>query len=153
MWMAVGLVCLLAPVSGPTVSSFAPVGLYVGHWGVDLGTSAGTVVRAPLSGTVTFAGSVAGMRSVTIQDGDLKVSVSYLSEMEVARGVRVDRGSVVGRSGLAHGSEALHLSVRIGNRYVDPAPFLQCRFRPISEALRLVPYPGGSANRNPGRNL
>lgn len=153
MWMAVGLVCLLAPVSGPTVSSYDPVGLYAGHWGVDLGAPAGTAVRAPLSGTVTFAGSVVGMRSVTIQNGDLKVSMSYLSEVRVGRGTQVERGSVVGRSGLAHGSQALHVSVRLGDRYVDPAPFLQCRFRPISEALRLVPYPGGSANRNPGRNL
>lgn len=153
MWMAVGLVCLLAPVSGPTVSSFAPEGLYAGHWGVDLSASVGTTVRAPLSGTISFAGSVAGTRSVTIQSGDLKVSVSYLSEVAVSRGARVERGSAVGRSGLAHGSEALHLSVRLGDRYVDPAPFLQCRFRPISEALRLVPYPGASANRNPGRNL
>lgn len=153
MWLAVGLVCLLAPIFGQQVGSFAPEGAYAGHWGLDLAASSGSSVRAPLAGTVSFAGSVAGMRTVTILNGDMKVSVSYLSEVEVASGTRVERGTTVGRSGVAHGTEAVHVSVRIDDQYVDPAPFLECRFRPISEALRLVPYPGGSANRNTRRHV
>lgn len=153
MWMAVGLVCLLSPVPGPVSEPFAPVGAYAGHWGVDIAASAGTPVVAPVTGTVTFAGSVAGMRSVTIEAGAVKVSMSYLGEVSVSAGMEVSRGQEVGTSGLAHEQEAVHLSVRLDGSYVDPGPFLRCRFRPIAEALRLVPYPGGSANRTTRRHL
>lgn len=153
MWVAIGLVCLLSPVDGAQTGVFAPQGAYAGHWGVDLGTPVGTPVRAPLDGSVSFAGSVASMRTVTVQQGELKVSVSYLSTVQVSAGQRVNRGDILGTSGLAHGEPAVHLSVRLGGSYVDPGPFLRCSFRPISDALRLVPYPGGSAHRNTGRNV
>lgn len=153
MWLALGLVCLMAPVDGPVVEPYAPAGAYAGHWGVDFAAVPGTIVASPLDGRVSFAGSVAGMLTVTIERGDLKVSVSYLSEVLVAAGEEVSAGAPIARSGSAHGAEALHLSTRIGGRYVDPAPFLACAFRPLSEALRLVPYPGVRENRTPGRNL
>ncbi len=153
MWLAMGLVCLLAPVPGQQVAAYAPQGAYAGHWGVDLAADPGSAVAAPLDGEVTFAGSVAGTATVTIRQGPYKVSVSYLSEISVAAGSRVTRGTVVGRSGTAHGERAVHLSVRLDDTYVDPDPFLQCRFGSVSEALRLVPYPEASANRNPGRHL
>ena len=151
--MLIGLVCLLPPVPGKVVAPFAPVGLYAGHWGVDLAAEPGGLVRAPLTGTVTFAGSVAGMLTVTIGSGDLKNSVSYLASVDVVAGQSVEAGDRVGRSGAAHGETGVHLSVRIQDRYVDPEPFLHCRFGPISDALRLVPYPVESANRTPRRNL
>lgn len=153
MWLALGLVCLMAPVDGPVVEPYAPAGAYAGHWGVDFAAVPGTVVVSPLDGRVSFAGSVAGMLTVTIETGDLKVSVSYLSGVLVTVGEEVSAGAPIARSGSAHGTEALHLSTRIGGRYVDPAPFLACAFRPLSEALRLVPYPGVRANRTPGRNF
>ena len=151
--MLLSLVCLMAPVSGPIVSGYGPVGDYGGHWGVDLATEPGTSVRAPISGVVSFAGAVAGMRTVTVTAADLKVSVSYLSEVDVAVGQAVRAGEVVGRSGLAHGTEAVHLSVRVLGRYVNPVPFLSCRFGSISQALRLVPYPGSGAYRTSRWNL
>src|SRR5690606_20070506 len=120
-------------------------------WGVDFAAAEGAVVKAPLAGTVSFAGLVAGMRTVTIEQGGMKVSVSYLADVEVATGQRVGRGVVIGTSGRAHGEAAVHLSVRLGGEYVDPAPFLRCSFNPISDALRLVPYPGSRANRNSRR--
>ena len=64
---AFSAVCLVAPVDGPVISEYAPVGSYGGHWGIDYAAAVGTSVRAPASGRVTFAGSVAGMRSVTIE--------------------------------------------------------------------------------------
>lgn len=153
MWMAVGLVCLLAPVPGEQLAPYAPVGAYAGHWGIDLAAEVGTDVAAPIGGEVTFAGVVAGTKTVTIRRGPSKVSVSYLSEISVEAGDRVGPGRIIGRSGLAHGEPAVHLSLRLDGEYVDPAPFLACRFRPLSEALWLVPYPEASANRNPGRYL
>ena len=80
---ALSAVCLMAPVDGPVVAEYAPVGFYGGHWGIDYAAAAGSQVRAPASGRITFAGSVAGMRSVTIEPvPGFKVSLSYLSEIE-----------------------------------------------------------------------
>lgn len=120
--------CLwVPPVDGPVVAGFEPGSGYSGHWGVDVAASPGSAVLAPGSGVVTFAGRVAGMRSVTILVGDsVRVSLSYLSSIEVSTGEHVTAGTVIARSGLAHGEAAVHLSVRIGDAYVDPAPYLQC---------------------------
>lgn len=147
MWMLVALACLFPPVPGAVVRGFAPQGQYGGHWGIDLAAKEGSDVRSPLSGAVSFAGSVAGMTTITVVSGDLKVSVSYLAAVAPSRGERVEQGDVIGTSGRAHGVAAVHLSVRVDGEYVDPSPFLACRWGPISNALRLVPYPGAGANR------
>lgn len=119
--------CLQAPVPGEMTSPFAPIGHYQGHWGLDLAANPGSQVRAPGPGVVTFAGSVAGMLTVTIDHGGgLRSSVSYLESILVAHGDEVGSGEVVGRSGAAHGRPQLHLSVRVNGEYVDPEPFLAC---------------------------
>lgn len=156
--MLVGLVlsavCLVAPVDGPMVGEFAPVGSYGGHWGIDYAVPSGTTVRSPASGRVTFAGSVAGMRSVTIEPvPGFKVSLSYLSEVSVASGDRVERGDVVGMAGSPHGAEGVHLSTRIDGEYVDPEAQLGCRDTDITRALRLVTPPGPYARQRAHRDL
>ena len=156
--VALSAVCLMAPVDGPIVAPYSPVGAYGGHWGVDYSAPVGTPVRAPASGVVTFAGSVAGMISVTIEPvSGFKVSVSYLSSHRVSTGQQVTRGMIVGLSGTPHRVPGVHLSTRIGGRYVDPRSRLECRATDISRALRLVtppaPYPRRRANRHPRRDL
>src|SRR4051794_34920547 len=63
-----------APVAGPlrVVRSFvAPITTYgPGHRGVDLGSREGQTVLAAATGTVTFAGSVAGRGVVVIAHPD-----------------------------------------------------------------------------------
>lgn len=123
------------PVPGPVTAEFAPGAGYEGHWGVDFAVSPGAVVRAPLGGLVSFAGTVAGVRSVTIAPDDThRVSVSFLSSVSVAEGAVVERGAPVGTSGWAHGLDAVHLSVRVAGRYVDP---MSCRS--TRGELRLLP--------------
>jgi murein DD-endopeptidase MepM/ murein hydrolase activator NlpD len=156
--MALAAVCLIAPVEGPVTAGFAPIGDYAGHWGIDFGVTVGTPIRAPASGRVTFAGSVAGMLSVTIEPvSGYKVSVSYLSELAVLAGQSVSRGQTIGRSGSPHGSPGAHLSARIDGRYVDPRARLGCISTDISRALRLLPppapYPRRRAHRHPGWDL
>ncbi len=151
------------PVAGSIVRLFAPTGAYSGHWGVDFGAKEGTPVRAAGAGVVTFAGSVAGMKSVTVHHGGgLRTSYSYLAGISVAPDEQVKAGRVLGATSLDHGSAALHFSVRLADRYLDPAPFLDCRARPPAPALWLLPawwggagpaYPFGDAARHPGRNL
>ena len=121
------LCLVLSPVDGPVIAGFEPSPGYSGHWGVDIAADPGSEVRAPAAGVITFAGQVAGMKSVTIRlDEEVRVSLSYLSSTEVAVGDRVEAGAMVGRSGLAHGEHALHVSVRVGGAYVDPIPYLSC---------------------------
>lgn len=120
--------CLVVPpVPGPVVAPFQPTDSHAGHWGVDLSAPEGSEVMAPAPGVVSFAGEVAGMKSVTIRvSGDLRVSLSYLSSVGVRVGEHVAAGQVLGWSGRAHGERGVHLSVRVGGRYIDPIPFLRC---------------------------
>jgi murein DD-endopeptidase MepM/ murein hydrolase activator NlpD len=109
------------PVPGPLTVEYAPEGTYGGHWGVDFAAEPGSTVRAPVGGRVSFAGMVAGVRSVTIApDSVHRVSISYLSSVWVEEGTMVEPGAPLGSSGWAHGRPAVHLSVRVGGRYVDP---------------------------------
>ncbi len=131
------------PVSGAVVRDYAPIGRYAGHWGIDIAAARGTAVLAADSGQVAFAGSVAGMLSVTVSHGGgLRTSYSYLDEVDVIVGQQVARLDVVGRSGADHGLEALHFSVRVGDRYHDPERWLGC-FAAPHLGLRLVPVPAG----------
>ena len=133
-------ICLRAPVPGPVVSPYAPEGRYAGHHGVDFAAPVDSPVRAAAAGSVTFAGSVAGMLTVTVDHGDSRSTVSYLSAVAVRTGSSVEAGTVIGYSGFAHGSAALHFSVRIGDVYMDPMPFLLCRSGG-EERLYLLPPP------------
>lgn len=141
---------LTPPVPGETVRRFSPAHRG-GHWGVDLASPWGGTVRAPVSGTVTFAGRVAGRLSVTIAPEDrLRVSLSYLWRVRVSAGQWIEVGGVLGQSGTDHGLPAVHLSVRVAGRYVNPEPALACGRRtghPWGK-LRLVSQPpGGRADR------
>ena len=121
------------------VAPYAPVGEYAGHWGLDFGVPAGSPVGAAAPGVVTFAGRVGGRASVTIDHGgDLRTSYSYLASIGVRRGDRTDQGTVLGVSDVHGGRTAVHFSLRIGERYIDPVARLVCPTAPWA-ALRLVP--------------
>ncbi|MDH3307651.1 MAG: M23 family metallopeptidase [Acidimicrobiia bacterium] len=130
---------LAPPVPGRIVSAYEPSGLYAGHWGVDLDAAIADPVRAAATGTVTFAGLVAGNRTVTVDHGGgLKTSYSYLSGTRVGRGARVRAGQVIGLAGTPHDTPGVHFSVRLNRRYVDPEPWFDCRPLDVSRGLRLV---------------
>lgn len=128
------------PLAGPlvVVRGHAPVEPFSGHWGIDLSAPVGTPVRSIAGGAVTFAGSVAGMRSVTVDHGGgFRSTYSYLSVVTVGPGA-ISKGAVIGRSGEDRGVAALHLSFRVGGRYVDPAAVLTCSLGPPGDALGLA---------------
>lgn len=131
---------LPAPVPGQVVAGYAPTGRYSGHWGIDFDVPTGTVVRAVSSGVVSFAGTVAGNRTITIDHGGgLLTSYSFLDERWAHRGVNIASGQALGTSGLAHDAGGLHFSVRIGGAYVNPLPLLACRPVALSTGLHLIP--------------
>lgn len=113
-----------------------------GHRGIDLDAPAGTVVRSPAAGTVTFAGLVAGRGVVVVEH-----AAGTLTSLEpvvpaAAPGTRVARGGTVAVVAAAPphpgcARSCLHWGVRVDGRYVDPWWWLG-RTRPV----RLLPLVG-----------
>ena len=155
--LALLMACVTAlPVAGQLTRSFAPPG----HLGADIAAIAGSEVRSVERGVIWFAGSVAGNRAVTVrlESGDL-FTVSFLSSAAVVAGQMVERGTVLGYSGFAHGSPSVHVSARRGGEYIDPRPWLSCHSAGSTGTLRLLPpllpwaYPSPGATRNSRRNV
>jgi hypothetical protein len=118
---------LTLPRDAVILVPFAPIGRYAGHWGVDIAAAAGSSVITVGSGTVSFAGEVAGRRSVTIDHGGgIRTSYSYLSRILVDVGESVVTGATVGSAGVHDGRDAFHLSLRRGATYLDPLVFGRC---------------------------
>lgn len=106
-----------APVADPFREPSGPYG--PGNRGIEYGTAPGTPVRAIGSGVVAFAGPVAGRGVVSVDHpSGLRSTYTGLAHLEVVVGQSVAQGQVVGRT-LAH----LHLGLRDGRRYLDPAAF------------------------------
>jgi murein DD-endopeptidase MepM/ murein hydrolase activator NlpD len=131
------------PVVGPVIQGFDPPSspYGAGHRGIDLAVPVGTIVRAPASGVVTFAGTVAGHLFVTIdQGGGVLSTSSFLSGLLVRKGDVVIAGQPIALSGTGHPGDAvpnLHFGVRLNGQYVDPLDYL----RPLSvvDLIRLAP--------------
>lgn len=145
---AAGAPVLDPPVPGPVLAGFdAPTEYGPGHRGVDLGAPAGTPVRSPAPGTVTFAGRVVDAVWVTVDHGPVRTTVGPVAEIYVRRGQRVARGDVLGTSGRAHGTAAVHWSLRRGDTYLDPLASGRrvATLLPDRPARRSVATPGTGA--------
>ncbi|MHB8966567.1 MAG: murein hydrolase activator EnvC family protein [Coriobacteriia bacterium] len=104
------------------------------HSGLDIGAVAGETVVAAAAGRVTFAGAVpadGGGRAyaVTVETADLsRVTLSPLESVSVSAGESVVAGDEVGTLAALGDSSTVashvHLSVRVGDIYVDPEPLL-----------------------------
>jgi murein DD-endopeptidase MepM/ murein hydrolase activator NlpD len=105
-----------------------------GHRGVDLVAKPGEPVLAAASGTVVFAGSIAGKPVVSIDHGSVRTTYEPVIPM-LGAGERVALGQVVGVLGRGrHCHGCLHWGLREGRRYLDPLLLLAGR----SGRLRLV---------------
>lgn len=134
------------PLEGEVVAGYTAADRYgPGHRGLDIESGAGSPVRAAHDGRVAFAGSVAGVQSVTVQhQTEWKTSYSFLGTIAVAEGAEVRRGAVLGTAGRLHGTRryGVHFSLRRGDEYADPIPFM------IGSRPLLLPPPsdtGGAA--------
>jgi murein DD-endopeptidase MepM/ murein hydrolase activator NlpD len=107
------------PVPAPILDSFrAPTTRYgPGNRGIEYGTAVGDRVGAIGAGTVAFAGPVAGRLVVSVVHPDgLRSSLTGLAAISVRVGQAVVAGEQVGAS-----AQRLHLGVRRGETYLDPA--------------------------------
>jgi murein DD-endopeptidase MepM/ murein hydrolase activator NlpD len=121
------------PVQGPVNSEFGRrqspwTGGNELHAGIDIGATPGVAVHAPSSGTVTTAGYLADYGlTVTIDHGaDIKTVYGHLSKVQVTVGQRVDRGTVIGRTGNTGRSSGphLHYEILVRGEPVNPRVFL-----------------------------
>jgi len=95
-----------------------------GHRGVDLAGTVGQVALAPVSGIVTFAGTVVDRGVLTITDPAGRRSTLEPVQWSVQPGTHVERGDPVGTIQAVAGHCApaicLHWGVRQGEVYLDP---------------------------------
>lgn len=145
---AIAAVCALAwapgalgwawPADGPVLRGFTlGENEYAGgqHRGIDVALDGSRVLRAPVAGEVTFAGSVPthGL-AVTIETADgYKASLTHTGALLVRRGARVGEGDPVAEPGPSgepeHAVPYVHLGVRVGadDTYIDPLGLLPAR--------------------------
>jgi len=136
-----GLPCLLPPVLAPIVDPFRDPCTYCrGNRGLELAPAPGSAVVAAAAGVGTFAGVVAGTRYVVVGSGaGLRATYGRLATISVRLGARVGGGDVIGSS-----TSLLFFGLRLGDRYIDPAPELGI----VVRRPWLVPLDG--RHRRPG---
>ena len=118
------------PVQGPVIRGFEPPPdpYASGHRGIDIAVPYGTLIVAPLDGTVAFAGSVAGSLFISIDHPDgVRTTYSWLSSIAVKKGDVVTTGSPIGGTGWGHPGVTpphLHFGTKVGSDYLDPMSLL-----------------------------
>lgn len=131
------------PVEAPVLDPFrAPSSPWEpGNRGLEYATVEGTAIRATAAGTVVFAGPVAGQRHVTVLHPDgIRTSYSFLTDIAVVVGQRVDQGQVLGEAG-----PGFHLGARRGDAYFDPASLFEAG--PVQVHLVAFEVPPGFGAR------
>ncbi len=119
------------PVDGPVLRPFVlSDDPYAGgqHRGIDIGAPAGTPVRAPAAGSVSFAGTVpTGGKTITIRTADgYAVTLQHLGSYSVSTGGDVAEGAAIASVGEA-ADPFVYLGVRRAGEedgYVDPLGLL-----------------------------
>lgn len=99
------------------------------HSGIDFKGPVGTPIYAAAKGTVAFAGRKQGYGNcVEIDHGNgLTTRYAHMSRFGVSPGQAVDAGETIGAIGNTGRSTGphLHFEVRVGDRAVNPRPFLE----------------------------
>jgi murein DD-endopeptidase MepM/ murein hydrolase activator NlpD len=117
-----------------------------GHRGVDLAAAEGAEVRAAGSGTVSYAGLLAGLGVVVIQHGTLRTTYQPVTA-SVRVGAVVNSGDPIGTlSGVGSHcapKACLHWGVVEGDRYVNPLSLI------TSTRVRLLPLGNRSITGDP----
>jgi len=139
--------CLARPVPGPVVEPFEqpPCPWCPGNVSVDLASSAGESVVAPVSGVVSFAGQVAGIGYVSIETPGSPAHTVTVGAIEssVRVGQRVRHGQIVGTAEGDRVGLSLRRHGESGSVHLDPESHLG---RLVGRA-RLVPTDGTAWTR------
>jgi len=135
--------CWRPPVDGVVADPYRepPCPYCAGNRGLEYRVGSQVPVRAVSSGTVSWAGSIAGTTYVVVRHRNgWRTTYGRLTRASLRAGDVVVAGAAVGRA-----SGVFYFGLRTGDGYVDPAPFLgERRGRP-----RLVPVDGRAARPAP----
>ena len=125
------------PIRGPVTSRFGTRRQYGDqpgsfHTGMDIDGETGDAIRAPAKGSVVLAEELQVRGGAVIVDHGAGVVSGYyhLSRIDVAVGLDVERGSILGAmgsTGLATGSH-LHWELRVGGIAVEPTEWTERPF-------------------------
>ncbi|WP_442636591.1 M23 family metallopeptidase [Rossellomorea marisflavi] len=100
------------------------------HTGVDFKMDVGEPLKAIEEGVIhikDFGAANAGKTIILETDNGIQLIYGHLSEFNVVEGQHVSAGDLIGLSGNTGFSTGahLHFGVKEGNRFVDPAPFIE----------------------------
>ncbi len=110
------------PVDASVIDAFRPPPdrYRAGNRGLEYGTAGGEAVTAVTDGQVTFVGPVGGRNYVVLTHADDRRSTyGPLESISTLRGQTHRQGDQIGLA-----APGFHLTVRVGERYLDPAPLL-----------------------------
>lgn len=129
--------CTNLPVPGPITRAFDPPAHNwdAGHRGVDVGGLSGTTVKAPCSGTVTYAQTLAGRPVLVVTHGATRETFEPVEAL-VPVGARVSAGQPIGRLLAGHlgPAPAVHWGLKRGDVYLNPLTLLPGEVRLLSDA-------------------
>ena len=127
------LTAFTMPVSGTLTSSYGYrtdpfTGEIAVHNGLDIAAKEGSDIFAALDGTVTFSANTTGDYGnyIIIDHGGFKTLYGHCQTLCVKKGQKVSSGEKIatcGSTGRSTGSH-LHFEIRIGDKKIDPTPFL-----------------------------
>lgn len=124
-----------------------------GHRGVDLAAEPGVAVLAAASGTVVYAGRLAGRGVVSVDHGGLRTTYEPVDAL-VKAGAAVSAGQALGTLAPGHpgcpAAACLHWGLRRGPVYLDPLTMLglgRVRLLPTSAAAPAGPRRGARTRR------
>jgi murein DD-endopeptidase MepM/ murein hydrolase activator NlpD len=146
VWAAGGVAaapCWRPPVAGVVTDPFrAPACTWcAGNRGIEYRVEPNDAVSAAATGTVAFAGEVAGIRYVVVElPGGWRHTYGRLAGADVEAGDVVVAGTEIART-----TTEFLFGLRIGDDYVDPAPYIG---RAVGRA-RLIPTDGSPARPAP----
>ena len=135
--------CWRPPVAGKVTDPFrAPSCPYCsGNRGLEYRVGVNAQVRAVATGTVAWAGSIAGTRYVVVRHANgWRTTYGKLVSTHLSQGDTVAGRSVIGRA-----TGPFYFGLRVGATYRDPAPLLGR----LVGRQRLVPTDGSAARRSP----
>ena len=129
-------VSYLPPMDAPVVDGFRPPATQfsAGNRGIDYAAAEGDPVNSAAPGRVVFAGRIGSQFHVTVlHDDGIRTSYSFLRDVAVRRGDRVEQGQLLGTA-----AGRVHFGARAGEAYLDPTDL----FAGDLPNIRLVPLDG-----------
>lgn len=99
------------------------------HTGIDISITSGQNVYAVADGIVSYANWLGGYGNfILINHGNgLQTAYAHNSSLRVAKGDSVIQGQTIAKAGSTGNSTGphIHFEVRVGGKYVDPAPWVK----------------------------